>query len=97
MRMSAQDEARKTRVATFPGEHYSAEHEEGNLHVYAHTDEHGIPARRFGAEQGTSGIRSTAGDARPGRVPHAESPLAPRTPADLRRIHEQHFAALRRA
>ena len=39
------DEARKTRVATFPGEHYSSEFENGQLHVYSHTDEHGNPAR----------------------------------------------------
>jgi hypothetical protein len=58
------DEARKTRVATFPGEHYSAEHEDGQLHVYAHTDEFGNPAQKWGVE-GTSGIRSSVGrDAR---------------------------------
>src|SRR5262249_55159205 len=55
------DEARKTRVATFPGEHYSSEFENGQLHVYAHTDEHGNPARKFGEVEGTSGIRSSAG------------------------------------
>jgi hypothetical protein len=54
------DEARKTRVASFPGEHFSAEHENGQLHVYAHTDEHRNPARKFGEVEGTSGIRSTA-------------------------------------
>jgi hypothetical protein len=55
------DEARKTRVASFPGEHYSAEHEDGMLHVYSHTDELGRPARKFGNEEGSSGIRSSAG------------------------------------
>jgi hypothetical protein len=83
MRMSAQDEARKTRVATFPGEHYSAEHEDGQLHVYAHHDEHGLPARRFGAEQGTSGIRSTIGDADRRSV---------RTLAELNQVNAQFYA-----
>jgi hypothetical protein len=55
------DEARKTRVASFPGEHFSAEHEDGQLHVYAHMDEHGNPARKFGEVEGTSGVRSTGG------------------------------------
>jgi len=92
------DEAGMTRIATFPGEHYSAERDGGELHIYAHHDEHGQPAKRFGTEEGTSGIRSSAGaslDAR--RVPHAESTLAPKTPGDLQRIHDAYFAELRRA
>jgi hypothetical protein len=57
----AADEARKTKIATFPGEHYSSELENGQLHVYSHTDEHGNPAKKFGEPEGTSGIRSSAG------------------------------------
>jgi hypothetical protein len=55
------DEARKMKIATFPGEHYSSEMENGELHVYSHVDENGNPARKFGNEEGSSGIRSSAG------------------------------------
>ena len=93
------DAAGMTRIATFPGEHYSAERDGGELHIYAHHDEHGQPAKRFGREEGTTGIRSSAGsslvDTRAGR--HAENPRGPQSIADLRRIHDAYFAALRRA
>jgi hypothetical protein len=59
----ARDEARKVHVATFPG-HHSAEHENGQLHIYAHVDELGNPAKKFGEPEGTSGIRSSASSGR---------------------------------
>lgn len=50
-RVGAADEARKTKVASFNGRHYSAEvGSDGMLHVYAHHDELGMPAQEYGAE-----------------------------------------------
>lgn len=86
-------------VATFHGEHFSGDRDGGDLKIYAHRDEHGMPVKRF-SEEGTSGIRSSVGlnDARPDpRAPatDAENPAGPRTIADLQRIHDQHFAQRR--
>ena len=87
------DEARKTRVATFPGEHYSSEFENGQLHVYAHTDEQGNPARKFGDVEGTSGIRSTASAA--GNRLDAAGGVGPvRSISELNQIHAKHFAGV---
>jgi hypothetical protein len=72
------DEARKTRVASFPGEHFSAEHEYGALHIYSHTDEHGNPAKKFGEPEGTSGIRSSAGSRLDGSIGEIGGGGAPR-------------------
>jgi hypothetical protein len=85
------------RVATFHGSHYSAEPSNGELHVLEHRDERGMPAQRLGGD-GNSGVRPSAGssiDVRPPR--HAESVGVPRNIADLRKIHDDYFAALRRA
>jgi hypothetical protein len=81
------DEARKTRVATFPGEHYSSEFENGQLHVYAHTDEQGNPARKFGDVEGTSGIRSSAGS-------RLDTVGPVRSIAELNQMHAKHFAGI---
>jgi hypothetical protein len=89
------DEARKTRVATFPGEHYSSEFENGQLHVYAHTDEHGNPARKFGEVEGTSGIRSTASAA--GNRLDAAGGVGPvRSISELNAMHAKHFEGVGR-
>jgi hypothetical protein len=89
-----------THIASFHGEHMTAERDGGDLKVYSHHDEHGQPVQRFGNEEGTSGIKSNAGvgDARPnprgGVVSHAENASAPRTIADLQKMHQRYFDKL---
>jgi hypothetical protein len=46
-------------VATFHGEHFSSDRDGGDLRVFSHTDDNGMPVTRF-VEEGTSGIRSSA-------------------------------------
>jgi hypothetical protein len=55
--------ARKVHVASFPGDHHSAEFEDGALHIYSHVDDLGNPARKeFGTIEGsTAQLRSSAG------------------------------------
>ena len=86
------------KLATFHGHHYSTEVRNGELHVLEHRDEKGMPAQRPDGveEEGTSGIRSSAGgsiDTRTSR--HAESAGVPRTIADLVKLQNQYFEKLR--
>jgi hypothetical protein len=70
------------------------------MHVFGSYSEMGQPSKRFGEEEGTSGITSNAGvgDARPNpreAVVHAENASGPKTIADLQKMHDQYFAAMR--
>jgi len=74
-RMTA-DGSIKTKIASFNGSHFSAEHDtDGNMSVFAHTDEQGRPAQKFGNEEGTSGIKSSAGS-------HAHRAYAQKAPEE---------------
>ena len=57
------DSALKTHVASFHGNHFVAERDGQNLHVHMLHDETGRPALEnpLHHEEGTSGIRSSAG------------------------------------
>ena len=95
-RMSDTQQPGIAKMATFYGGHVHAEHDGDEMHVFGSFSEMGQPSKRFGAEEGTSGIRSTAGDARSNAAPtHAESPAGPKTIADLQKIHDQYFAERR--
>jgi hypothetical protein len=83
------DEARKVHVASFPGEHYSSEMENGQLHIYSHTDELGRPAKKFGETEGTSGIRSTAGS---GLDAWSVGPV--RSISELNAMNAKHYAGI---
>jgi hypothetical protein len=44
MKRRQRDNAFKTHVASYHGQHYSAERDGDKLNIYAHHDEHGQPA-----------------------------------------------------
>jgi hypothetical protein len=59
------DTATMTHIGSLHGHHFSAERDGADLKLFSAHDEYGQPALREMAEQGTSGIRSSAGDAAP--------------------------------
>jgi hypothetical protein len=79
------DTATMTHIGTLHGDHFSAERDGRDLKLFSNHDEYGAPAQReFPSEEGTSGIRSTAG---------AGLDAAPESLAELNAMHRRHHAA----
>jgi hypothetical protein len=77
------DDALRTHVASFHGDHFMAEREGKDLRVHMMHDEYGQPSRPspFQHEEGTSQIRSTAG----ARLDHGY--VSDQSPAELNALY----------
>lgn len=80
------DNATMTHIGTLHGDHFSAERDGRELKLYSTTGDYGQPAQREMATEGTSGIRTTAGDAR-----RDHGYCSDQTPASLNAMASDHY------